>query len=167
MKILTKISIALTLISAVSTIAATVDFGTTNHIAFRCQVDIFEKKVNPVSYRAYAGRLINSVFHEQYNNIMGPDLKMLMDYGNGRALFSNVIIGGNGYLKWSVVETDDHAFDILDARWPISARVLYSQRHYDRAKNRKSLGESNDHLYRVECFEIKQAPGDDDIVIGV
>lgn len=147
-------------ISMAATYAATVDFGTTNYIAFRCQVDIFEKKVNPVTYRAYAGRLLNTIFHEQYNNIVGPDIKLLTDLDNGNSLFSNVIIGGNGYLKWSAVETNADASTIEDATWHISARTIYSPRSYGPAKNEKTIGESNNHLYRIECFKVHETSED-------
>lgn len=70
-----KLAAFTTVISAAfGAYSATIDFGTTNYIAFRCQVDIFEKKVNPVTYRAYPGRLLNTVFHEQYNGVVGQDL---------------------------------------------------------------------------------------------
>lgn len=155
MKLITKMTIlGLCSIAAFTAYAATVDFSTTNYISFRCQVDLFEKRVNPVTYRAYPGRLLNTVFHEQYNNIVGPDIRPLLDLENGRSLFSNVIIGGNGYLKWSAVETNSDASTIDRAVWPVSARVIYSPKRHDSAKNRKVFGESDRYLYRIECFKM-------------
>ncbi|AYF44567.1 hypothetical protein BALOs_1566 [Halobacteriovorax sp. BALOs_7] len=161
MRNLTKfgIFVSICLLSATA-YTATIDFGTTNYISFRCQVDIFEKKVNPVTYRAYAGRLLNTVFHEQYNAVYGPDIKLLIDLDNDRSLFSNVFIGGNGYLKWSAVETDHDATTIDDATWPVTPRVIYSPRAYDNANNRKTFGESDHYLFRIECFEVKEFSDD-------
>ncbi len=131
-------------------------FGTSSKISFRCQVDIFNKLVDPTTYKAYAGDLVNSVMHEQYNNVTDRDLKKLVELDNGKSLFSNALIGGAGYLRWSVIETNDDGIvvDLENIKSPITARTIYSNRAHDHARNMKSIGESDSYLYRIECSKV-------------
>lgn len=152
MKIITNIFFLISLFSAN---AATIDFGTTNKITFRCQVEVFEKRVDILTYRAYPGELLSTIIHEQYNSVTGPDIKKLIDLHNGRGLFSNVIISGDGHFQWSVVETDDHALYLEDARWPITSRLLFTPGSFEGVKKRKTVGESDNYLFRIICQKLK------------